>query len=318
MRNAYLTVKFVRDSNDDDSPGLIVTQSYHEDRLRKEYDHPGIVVTGIRRVSDTRYYVTATVSFTTKAGEAPVSALVRERNWLVSRTVMFDHAKGDFIIEKLTIDGNDYDPETVLFGYREDAETTLERVNTSIDSHPNAENVADWLRHLVKTEGLTTGGLITRIRSVLSNASHAFQTGGEEAFHEHLKSKVPALAERVDADVPPRAVWNHLITASGVLEHLNESHLASDTSNPEEILKRLYAKFSTVGEATISTSRLQELLSKFSASSEAGQMFRFGLFVAAQLGMETVAGRKGAASLSDLHEQIAVTFDDAAHDMKLY
>lgn len=94
----------------------------------------------------------------------------------------------------------------------------------------------------------------------------------------------------------------------------NDPHLPSVAYNLEEVIGSLYRKYDKTSEATVTTSLLSGALSRFDAHSEAGQMLRFGMFLAAQLGMETLGKKRGAADLVSLHECLAVTCEDTARN----
>jgi hypothetical protein len=310
MKSSYLKVRFVRDFRKDKN---LVGLKHYSKRLQEEYEHPGIVIETHRLMSNSRHYLTGKVSFDTVRGDTPVTALVRERLALAKRTILSDHASGYFTILGLTFLGKDYDPEEVLAGYRETPETTLEMVRSVVDGHVNAENVNGWLKHLITSEGLSTHGLINRINNILKIGDQLFQKG-DDAYEEYFNAVAPELMTCARRDYPgiePRWVWNHLITAGSVLKTANDSHLPSAAFNIEEVTRHLYRKFDKSPEATITELQIADVLSRFSAESDAGQMLRFGMFLASQLGMETLGKKHGAANLGSLHESLALTCEDA-------
>jgi hypothetical protein len=313
MKNSYLTVRFIRDFHKD---GNCIGLNHYSKKLQTEYSHPGIVIEDHRVMSSTRHYLTGKVSFKPAKGDTPLTALVRERLALAKRNILSEHASGYFTILGLTFLGEDYDPEDVLVGYRETPETTLETIRSVVDDHCNAQIVSGWLKQLVALEGLSVNGLITKIGNILNKGNHLFQKE-EEAYTQFFKSVAPDLLVCVRQNYPrahPREIWNHLITARGVLATANDSHLPSAAYNLEEVIGSLYRKYDKSSEATITTPLLSDVLSRFGAHSEAGQMLRFGMFLAAQLGMETLGKKRGAADLVSLHESLALTCEDTARN----
>jgi len=317
MSKDYLRVRFIRDYNRD---GNAIGLAHYSEKLRKEYDHPGIVIEDQRVMSSNRQYLTGKVSFKPRKTETPLEVMVRERLALAKRTILSDHASGDFVILELVIAGESYDPEELLFGYREKPGTTREMIEAVLDGHPNCELVAGWLKKVVAGEGLTSRGLITKMNSALNKGDYLFQKEDRE-FEEHLEAYLPGLMAWVHREHPgveARHVWNHLVTSSGVLEAVSAPRTIGTAFFLEDFIAELYRQHNAGTAASITDEVLSQAMARFDAHSEKGQMLRFGMFLAAQLGMETIEKRRGVSSLSVLHERLMVTREDTAYHVTGY